>query len=184
MTRLKKCGHVVDHQVLNNGSRKEYRRHITDIWEATYQLVTPELVRGLPDFSGVAMVLLAGFVVEDLVVNDVAARLDAGHDEGVGRDTVAVLAVLEGFDEDDVGITMAGSHEVLVAAAGADREASCVVCVERAAGFHPDVELSGRGLLGMFLNGGRRRGGEVGFICVRWPLMVSSLSGKYLEALA
>ena len=57
---------------------------------------------------------------------------------------------------------MIGDQEVLVAAAGADREASCVVCVERADGFHPDVELSGRGGPGIFLDGGSRRGGEVG----------------------
>ena len=57
---------------------------------------------------------------------------------------------------------MVGDHKVLVAAAGADLEASCVVYVEHADGFHPDVELSGRGGLGMFLGGGSRRGGEVG----------------------
>ena len=79
-----------------------------------------ELVRGLPDVSDVATVLLAGFVVEDLVVNDVTARLEAGHDAGLGRDTVAVLAGLEGLDEDGVGVAMVGNHEVLVAAAGAD----------------------------------------------------------------
>ena len=69
-----------------------------------------ELVCGLPDVSDVATVLLAGFVVEDLVVNDVAARLEAGHDAGVGRDTVAVLAGLEGFNEDGVGVAMVGDH--------------------------------------------------------------------------
>ena len=42
-----------------------------------------ELVCGLPDVSDVATVLLAGFVVEDLVVNDVAALPEAGHDAGV-----------------------------------------------------------------------------------------------------
>ena len=57
---------------------------------------------------------------------------------------------------------MVGDHNVLVAAAGANREASCVVCVERADGFHPDVDISGWGGLGMFLDGGIRRGGEVG----------------------
>ena len=56
---------------------------------------------------------------------------------------------------------MVGNHEVLVAAVGADWEVSCIVCVERADGFHPDVELSGQGGLGMFLDGGSRRGGEV-----------------------
>ena len=59
---------------------------------------------------------------------------------------------------------MVGNHEVLVAAAGADREASRVVCVKRADGFHPDVELYGQGRLWMFLDGGIRWGGEVGLV--------------------
>ena len=59
---------------------------------------------------------------------------------------------------------MVGKHEVLVAAAEADREATCVVCVERADGFHSDVELSGRGGLGMFIDGVSRQGGEVGVV--------------------
>ena len=61
-----------------------------------------ELVCSLPDVSNVATVLLTGFVVKDLVVNSVAARLQAGHDAGVCRDMVAILAGLEGFNEDDV----------------------------------------------------------------------------------
>ena len=79
-----------------------------------------ELVCGLPDVSDVATVLLSGFVVEDLVVNDVAALLDAGHDAGVCGDTVAILAGLEGFNDGDVGVTMVSDHEVLYAAAGVE----------------------------------------------------------------
>ena len=45
MTRLKTRGHVIDHQVLDNKSRKEYGRHITDIWAATYQLLPPNFHR-------------------------------------------------------------------------------------------------------------------------------------------
>ena len=107
-------------------------------------------------------ILIACFVVEDLVVYDVAASLEAVHDAGVGWDVMAVFACLDRLDEDDVGVTVIGNHEVLVAAAGADREASCVVCVERDDGFHPYVELSCRDGLGMFLNDGIRRGGEIG----------------------
>ena len=59
---------------------------------------------------------------------------------------------------------MVDNHEVLVAAAGADREASRVICVEHADGFYPDVELSSHGGRGMFLDGGSRRGGEVGVV--------------------
>ena len=45
MTRLKTRGHVVDHQVLDNEASKEYRRHVNDIWKATYQLVPPNVHR-------------------------------------------------------------------------------------------------------------------------------------------
>ena len=71
------------------------------------------------------------------MINDVAARLELGHDASVGRYAVAVFSCLEGLDEDGVGVSVVGDHQVLVAAAGADREASCVVCVERADGFYP-----------------------------------------------
>ena len=48
------------------------------------------------------------------------ASLEAGHDAGVGRYTVAVFSCLEGLYEDDVCIAVVGHHQVLVAAAGAD----------------------------------------------------------------
>ena len=89
-----------------------------------------------------------------------AASLEAGHDTGEGRDAVVVFLCLEGLNDDDVGVAVIGDHQVLVAAAGADSEASCFVCVERADGFYPDVELSG-GLV-MFFAVGSRRGGEGG----------------------
>ena len=59
---------------------------------------------------------------------------------------------------------MIGDHEVLVAAAGEDWEAFRVVGVERANGFDPDVELFGRGRRRRVLDGGSRRGGEVGVV--------------------
>ena len=79
-----------------------------------------QLVCRRPGVGDVAAVFLAGFVVKDLMVNDVAASLKAGHDAGVGRYAVAVLSCLEGLDEDDVCITVIGYHQVLIAAAGAD----------------------------------------------------------------
>ena len=96
-----------------------------------------QLVCGCPDVGDVSAVFLACFVIEDLVVDDVTASLEAGHDAGVGRDAVAVFPYLEGLDEDSVGVAVVGNHQVLVSAAGADGEASCVVCVERANGFYP-----------------------------------------------
>ena len=59
---------------------------------------------------------------------------------------------------------MIGDHEILVATAGADREASRVVCVYRSDKFHPDVELFGWGGRGMFLGGGSRPGEKVGVV--------------------
>ena len=95
------------------------------------------MVSGCPDVGDVLEVFLACFVIEDLVVNDVTASLEVGHDAGVGRDVVAVFLCLEGLDEDGVGDAVVGHHKVLVAAAGSYGEASCVVCVERADRFYP-----------------------------------------------
>ena len=88
------------------------------------------MICGFPDVSDVSAAFLARFVVEDLVVYDVATSLQAGHYTGVGQDAVVVFMCLEGFYEDDVGVAVICSHEVLVAAARADREASRVVGVE------------------------------------------------------
>ena len=44
MTPLKTKGHIIDHQVLDNEASKAYRRHVTDIWKATYQLVPPMFI--------------------------------------------------------------------------------------------------------------------------------------------
>ena len=111
--------------------------------DGTFGYVAPmdiegyQLVCSPPYVGDVAALFLAGFVVEDLMINDVAARLEAGHDAGVGRYAVAVFSCLEGLDEDGVCIAMVGHHQILVAAAGADGEAACVVRVERVDGFHP-----------------------------------------------
>ena len=111
--------------------------------DCTFGYVAPmdvggyQLVCSHPDVGDVSAVFLAGFVVEYLVVNDVTAILEAGHDASVGRYAVAVLSCLEGLNEDGVRIAVVGHHQVLFADAGADREAACVVHVERADGFHP-----------------------------------------------
>ena len=95
------------------------------------------MVIGLPDVGDVAAVFLAGLVIEDLVLDDVAFSLEAGHDAGVSGDAVAIFSCMERFNEDGVCIAMIRHHEVLIAAAGADWEATCVVCVESADGFYP-----------------------------------------------
>ena len=111
--------------------------------DGTFSYVAPmdfggyQLVCSCPDVGDVAAVFLAGFVVEDLMVNDVAASLEAVHDAGVGRYALAVFSCLEGLDKDGICITLVGYHKVSIAAAGADGEASCVVRVERADVFYP-----------------------------------------------
>ena len=69
------------------------------------------------------------------MIDNVTSRLEAGHDVSVRRDVVAVILCLEGLNEDGVYVAVVGDHQVLVATAGADGEASCVVCVERVDGF-------------------------------------------------
>ena len=96
-----------------------------------------QLVCSRPDVGDVVAVFLSGFVVEYLVVDGVTASLEAGHDLGVGRYAVAVFLCIEELDENGVCITVVGHHQVLVAAAGADGEAACVVRVECAYGFYP-----------------------------------------------
>ena len=110
---------------------------VTFGYVATMDVGGYQLVCGCPDVGDVSAVFLAGFFVEDLVVDDVTASLEAGHDASVGRYAVAVFSCLEGLDEDGVCIAVVGHHQVLIAAAGADGEASCVVRVERYDGFHP-----------------------------------------------
>ena len=48
---------------------------------------------------------------------------------------------MEGLDEDDVGVTVVGEHDVLVATARTDREAAHVVGKELADGSDPNMEF-------------------------------------------
>ena len=109
----------------------------TFVYVATMDIGVYQLVCGCPDVGDVSAVFLAGFGVEYLVVDDVTASLEAGHDASVGRYAVAVFSCLEGLDEDSISVAVVDDHQVLVTAVGADWEASCVVCVERADGFYP-----------------------------------------------
>ena len=86
---------------------------------ATVEVGGYQLVCGCPDVGDVSAVFLAGFVFEDLVVDDVTASLEAGHDASVGRYAVAVFSCLEGLNDDGVCVAVVGDHQVLVAAAGA-----------------------------------------------------------------
>ena len=67
-----------------------------------------ELVRCLPVVGDGSAVLLACFVVEDLVLDDVAFLFEAGHDAAMGGDSVAVMAGLEWLHEDGIAVAVVG----------------------------------------------------------------------------
>ena len=71
------------------------------------------------------------------MIDDVAFCLEAGHDAGVDGYAVDIFSCLEWLNEDGVCIAVISHHQVLIAAAGADGEAACVVRVESADGFCP-----------------------------------------------
>ena len=68
------------------------------------------MVCGLPDVGDVAAVFLAGFVIEDLVLDDVAFSLEAGHNAGVSGNAVSIFSCMERFNEDGVCIAMIRHH--------------------------------------------------------------------------
>ena len=109
-----------------------------DIWR-------DEKVSAVPVFLDDAFVFGTGFVVEDLGSDGVSARLETVHDGVVGGNLVFVLAGLEGGLEDGVGVAVVGDHDVLIAATGADGEASGVVCVQLFDGLDLDVDFVGAG---------------------------------------
>ena len=82
-------------------------------------------------------------VVKHLDVDGVAPELEAMHDAVVGYDTVAVVLGLEGFYEDHVAVGVVCPHDVVVAAARADTEASHVVGIELTDGFNDDKQFLG-----------------------------------------
>ena len=86
-------------------------------------------------------VVLAGLIVQDLVLHEVAAVTKACHDATMGRDAVVVVAGLKRLDKDCVAVAVVGQHDVLVAAVGAGWKAAHVVSVELADGFDPYVEF-------------------------------------------
>ena len=67
-----------------------------------------------PGLSDDLAIVCVCFIVKDLVVDDVAAGLEALHDTFVGQDMVAVVTALEGFDEYGVQVAVKDQHYVLV----------------------------------------------------------------------
>ena len=104
-----------------------------------------ELEGSIPVLGNVGTACLAGFVVENLVFDNVAFVAEVGHDAGMSSNAVAVMARLEGFDKDGLAVTVVGQHDVLVATMGAGGEESHVVRVEFADGLDGDLQFMGGG---------------------------------------
>ena len=100
------------------------------------------LVSALPGFDDDLVVEGAGLVAKDLVFDNVVTALETLHDVFVGRDVMAIVAALEGFDENSVGVAMVSQHDVLVAAARVDREAIHVIYKQLPGWLDPYVELA------------------------------------------
>jgi hypothetical protein len=89
-----------------------------------------ELVVALPLLFDDAFVVCAGFVIENLEIDSVAAVAETLHDGVVRFNTVCIFFGLEGGCEDHVGIAVVCDHDVLVSFAGTNREAAGVVRVQ------------------------------------------------------
>ena len=71
-------------------------------------------------FKDGAAVFGTGFIIEDLVVNNVSFGLEASNNGILGGDMLAIVVRLECRDKDGVGIDVVGEHDVLVATLGED----------------------------------------------------------------
>ena len=102
-----------------------------------------DLEGGAPVFCNGAAVFLADIVVKDLVVNGLSTLLEFGHDAVVRHNVVAVTSVLERLVKEDVAVSVICYHDVLVAAAGANRDATHIFSVDLADGLDVDTEFIG-----------------------------------------
>ena len=105
-----------------------------------------KLVINFPVFFYYAAKFLADIVFEHLVFNGLDTVLEAGNDAVVGVNAVVVVLGLEGFDEEDFAFTVVGKHDILVAYAGADREATHVTIVQIVGGKDADMYFVGAGV--------------------------------------
>jgi hypothetical protein len=65
-----------------------------------------KLIGGFPILSDCTDVFSTDFVVQDLMIDSVAAGLETRHDARVGWDTMAVVSGLEGFHKDGIGVAV------------------------------------------------------------------------------
>ena len=74
-------------------------------------------------------VVITGFVVEYFLFESVATIFEDFHDGGVVTNAVGFILGLERCLEGFIRFTVVGDHNVLIAAARANGEATSVVCV-------------------------------------------------------
>ena len=100
-----------------------------------------ELILNFPVFFYYAEKFLADIIFEHLVFNGLDTALEAGNDSVVVIDAVVVVLGLEGFDKEDVASTVVGKHDILVAYAGEDREATYVAIVQIVGGKYVEMDF-------------------------------------------
>ena len=89
-----------------------------------------KLVKCFPLHLDNTFAFSANFIVEVLKIDLVASGAETIHDGVICRDAILVFFSFEGSNKDGVGITMIGSHDVLVATARSNWKAASVVGVE------------------------------------------------------
>ena len=94
-----------------------------------------KLEGGVPFEGDFLFISGAGFVIQDLEINREPLGHQTSHNGVVCCDAVAVTLGFESLLEDEVAIGMEANHEILVAGACSDREATSVVGEELAERF-------------------------------------------------
>ncbi len=105
----------------------------------------------------------AGFVIQDLEINEESPGRQTSHNGVVRCNAVAVALGFESFLEDEVAFGMEGNHDILVAGACSDGEAASVVGEELDEWCNDDEDLVGRCCNGRRWNHQRHRQSQLGF---------------------
>ena len=149
-----------------------------------------KLEGGLPLEDDSFFVGRAGFIIQDLEINGETPSSQAGHDCVVGGNPMSIALGLEGLLKNEVAIGMKGDPHILVTGTRSDREAAGVISKELAQWLCYNVDLVGRCINGRRWTHKRAGVGCLGLVdrtfwrCwARWPMIISSASGQYLEAL-
>ncbi len=103
---------------------------------------------GVPLEGDCFFISRAGFVIQDLEINEEPTGRQTSHNCAEGCNVVAVTLGLEGLLEDKVAIGMEGNHDILVARARSDGEVAGVLSEELAERFCNNKDLVGRGCNG------------------------------------